>query len=110
MDGLLTTGLTDYQNVLRTLGTGAASKETSVVGTKENQFSSYLTNAVDQLNQKTAVMDQDTVNLITGDESDLGNVMIRMTEAQLALQTAVQVRNKCLEAYNDVKNMQFSSG
>jgi len=52
-------------------------------------------------------MDQDTVNLITGDESDLGNVMIRMTEAQLALQTAVQVRNKCLEAYNDVKNMQF---
>lgn len=107
MDGLLTTGLTDYQNVLRTLGTGAASNETSVAGAEENQFSSYLTHAVDQLNQKTAVMDQDTVNLITGDESDLGNVMIRMTEAQLALQAAVQVRNKCLEAYNDVKNMQF---
>ena len=105
MDGLLTTGLTDYQNVLRTLGTGAASNETSVAGAKENQFSSYLTHAVDQLNQKTTVID--TVNLITGDESDLGNVMIRMTEAQLALQTAVQVRNKCLEAYNDVKNMQF---
>lgn len=52
MDGLLTTGLTDYQNVLRTLGTGAASNETSVAGAKENQFSSYLTHAVDQLNQK----------------------------------------------------------
>ncbi len=52
-------------------------------------------------------MDQDTIKMITGDESDLGNIMIRMTEAQLALQTAVTVRNKCLEAYNDVKNMQF---
>lgn len=108
MDGLLTTqGLTDYQSALRTLGTSSTTdQETNSVASGKS-FSNYLTDAVDQLNQKTATMDQDTVNLITGDESDLGNVMIRMTEAQLALQTAVQVRNKCLEAYNDVKNMQF---
>ena len=33
--------------------------------------------------------------------------MINMTEAQLSLETAVQVRNKVIEAYNDIKNMQF---
>ena len=45
--------------------------------------------------------------MISGTESDLGKVMINMTEAQLSLETAVQVRNKVIEAYNDIKNMQF---
>ena len=106
MDGLLTTGLTDYQNVLRTLGTGLLQTRPVLQAPRKSVF--FLLDPCGRsVESKTAVMDQDTVNLITGDESDLGNVMIRMTEAQLALQTAVQVRNKCLEAYNDVKNMQF---
>jgi flagellar hook-basal body complex protein FliE len=33
--------------------------------------------------------------------------MIDMSSSQLVLQSAVQVRNKCIEAYNDIKNMQF---
>jgi len=59
------------------------------------------------LNQNISVIDQDTKNIISGKETDLGSVMTRMTEAQLTVQTAVQIRNKCLEAYNDLKNMQF---
>nr|WP_252894834.1 flagellar hook-basal body complex protein FliE [Liquorilactobacillus satsumensis] len=52
-------------------------------------------------------MNQSTADMVSGKENSLGNVMIKMTEAQLSLQTAVQVRNKCLDAYNDIKNMQF---
>ncbi len=52
-------------------------------------------------------MDQSTTDMISGKQDDLGQVMINMTESQLTLQTAVQVRNKALEAYNDLKNMQF---
>jgi flagellar hook-basal body complex protein FliE len=52
-------------------------------------------------------LDQGTNGMISGTESDLGKVMINMTEAQLSLETAVQVRNKVIEAYNDIKNMQF---
>lgn len=107
MNELLSTqGLIDYQNSLQALGaSGTSATENNSSSTAG--FGDYLSNALDSLNQKTATMDQDTIKMITGDESDLGNVMIRMTEAQLALQTAVTVRNKCLEAYNDVKNMQF---
>ena len=107
MNELLSTqGLTEYQNSLRALGASGTSA-TEVDSSSGAAFGNYLSDALENLNQKTATMDQDTIKMITGDESDLGNIMIRMTVAQLALQTAVTVRNKCLEAYNDVKNMQF---
>lgn len=70
-------------------------------------FSDYLGKAVDALNQNMNTMNQSTTDMITGNQSDLGQVMINMTEAQLSLQTAIQIRNKCLESYNDLKNMQI---
>ena len=75
--------------------------------TTQKSFSTYLNNAVANLNQNMTVMDNGTTGLVTGTNNDLGKVMINMTEAQLTLQTAVQVRNKVLDAYNDIKNMQF---
>ena len=45
--------------------------------------------------------------LITGDLDNMHTAMIDMSKSQLVLQTAVQVRNKCVESYNEIKNMQF---
>jgi flagellar hook-basal body complex protein FliE len=70
-------------------------------------FSSYLNNAISSVDKKMVSMDQATDNVVSGKENDLGNVMVKMTEAQLSLETAVQVRNKLLDAYSDIKNMQF---
>ena len=66
-----------------------------------------LEKAIAGLNSNMNTLDQGTNGMISGTESDLGKVMINMTEAQLSLETAVQVRNKVIEAYNDIKNMQF---
>lgn len=76
-------------------------------GKKVPTFSDYLGKAVDVLNQNMNTMNQSTTDMITGNQSDLGQVMINMTEAQLSLQTAIQIRNKCLESYNELKNMQI---
>lgn len=70
-------------------------------------FSDHLNQALSGLNSSMKVMDHSTTDMISGKQDDLGQVMINMTESQLTLQTAVQVRNKALEAYNDLKNMQF---
>ena len=67
----------------------------------------FLKKAIAGLNSNMNTLDQGTNGMISGTESDLGKVMINMTEAQLSLETAVQVRNKVIEAYNDIKNMQF---
>lgn len=75
--------------------------------TKSASFSNHLTKALDGLNNNINIMDQATTGVINGTNNDLGSAMVKMTEAQLSVQTAVQVRNKVLEAYNDIKNMQF---
>ena len=45
--------------------------------------------------------------MIMGEDIEMHDVMIQTTEAQLSLELAVQVRNKCIEAFNEMKNMQF---
>jgi len=102
--------LMDYQNQLRELQVSSNVSATDKADTNEQTvkpFGIHLGEAIAELNENMRVMDADTVNVISGEENDLAKVMIHMTEAQLSMQTAVQVRNKCLEAYNDIKNMQF---
>lgn len=94
----------NYQAIINQLNK-PINTDTSTAST--DSFSKILSQTMDTLNQNISVIDQDTKNIISGKETDLGSVMTRMTEAQLTVQTAVQIRNKCLEAYNDLKNMQF---
>lgn len=94
----------NYQSIINQLNKPMNS-DTSTSST--DSFSTILSQTMNTLNQNISVIDQDTKNIISGKETDLGSVMTRMTEAQLTVQTAVQIRNKCLEAYNDLKNMQF---
>ena len=96
MDGLLTTRIKQTTKTFcGTLGSGAASNEDQCCRRQRENPVFFLPGPCGRsVESKTTVMDQDTVKLITGDESDLGNVMIRMTEAQLALQTAVQSKKQ----------------
>lgn len=96
-----------YQSIINKLDQSNQSLSSIQFTNSSKSFSSLLNQAVNTLNQNMSVIDQDTKNIISGKETDLGSVMTRMTEAQLTVQTAVQIRNKCLEAYNDLKNMQF---
>lgn len=96
-----------YQQQLQKINQSLMPNSTLTQAKDQTSFADVLQQTIGTLNQNMAVVNQDTQNVITGKEKDLGSVMTRMTEAQLTLQTAVQVRNKCLEAYNDLKNMQF---
>lgn len=96
-------GLHNYADQLRQV-TGLKEQSPTAVS---KSFGDYLEQAMSGINSKMQVMDQSTNELISGKQDDLGQVMMNMTESQLTLQTAVQVRNKALEAYNDLKNMQF---
>lgn len=111
MDGIgQLQNLMNYQTQLREaqgVNLNNASALESVNEVKHETFGDYLGKAIETLNQNMNTMNEATKQMITGDQSDLGQVMIKMTEAQLSLQTAVQVRNKCLEAYNEIKNMQI---
>lgn len=75
--------------------------------TKKTSFSDYLKDAVDntvQLQQESAQMSND---LVTGKIDDLHSVTIAGQKAELALQFTLQIRNKLLDAYNEIMRIQI---
>lgn len=48
----------------------------------------------------------DLQQLAVGDVQNLHQIMIRMEETRLSFQLVMQVRNRMLEAYQDVMKMQ----
>lgn len=99
-------GLNSLQNYQAELAKASGFNQDDFAAHKTS-FSNYLGQALNGLNDNLNTMDQATTGIITGKNNDLGTAMVKMTEAQLSVQTAVQVRNKVLDAYNDIKNMQF---
>ena len=70
------------------------------------RFADWFDGQVSQLDTQLVQAEQGVQQLAAGDAASLHDVMIRMEEARLAFQLAVQFRNKVLEAYQDVMRMQ----
>ncbi len=80
--------------------------------TKETQisFKEIVNNEINKLNNKQIQADELIQDFIQGDANsleDLHTVMIATEEARIALELAVQVRNKIVEAYKEINNMQL---
>lgn len=60
-------------------------------------------------NVNTQIVDSDVQlrKLAAGDVDNLHQVMVSMEEAKLSFQLALQVRNRLMEAYQDVLRMQI---
>ncbi len=70
-------------------------------------FASALKASLDQVAQVQNQADSLEQRFTLGDpQVSLSDAMIGMQKANIALQTAVQVRNKVVAAYNDIMNMQ----
>jgi len=69
-------------------------------------FGTWLTSAVGRVNQQLVQADQGLRELAAGETQNLHQVMISLEEARLGVQLLVQVRNRLLEAYQEVLRMQ----
>lgn len=72
-----------------------------------SDFFNMLKTSVSSLEESQILSDRAIEGLVTGEAENMHQVMIQTSEAQISLELAVQLRNKCLEAMNEVKNMQF---
>jgi len=69
-------------------------------------FASALAGGLDKLQQMQTNSDNMAVKAATGSLTDVHDYMIASTEASLATQLTVAVRNKAVEAFNDIMRMQ----
>lgn len=69
-------------------------------------FASWFTEQVGQVNATLVQADQEVQALAAGEAGSLHEVMIHLEEAKLSFQLLAQVRNRMLEAYQEVMRMQ----
>ena len=68
-------------------------------------FSGALKQAVDALGQLSSRADASTAKLAAGDPVDIHEVMLNTEQASLGFSMALQVRNKLVDAYQEVMRM-----
>lgn len=70
-------------------------------------FMDMLKEKLDDVNEKQIKADEATEAFISGDDVDIHELMLITEEAKMSLQLAVQVRNKLVEAYQEINRMQL---
>jgi flagellar hook-basal body complex protein FliE len=71
------------------------------------QFANLVTQGLEKVNHQLVGAEVDLQRLALGETASIHQVMARMEEARLSFQLMMQVRNKVLEAYQDVMRMQL---
>lgn len=70
-------------------------------------FTEMLEAAVQDVNKLQRAAQQKNIDLAAGRVEDISEVMIAAEKANIALQLTAQVRNKVVEAYQEIMRMQM---
>ena len=74
---------------------------------KSTSFGDVINDAISKVNDLQVESAQKTEDFITGVSDDIHSVIIAGSKADVALQMTLQVRNKVMEAYKEIMNMQI---
>jgi flagellar hook-basal body complex protein FliE len=76
-------------------------------GSGTSDFAAVLKDKLTSLNTEQADAAKATTDMATGRVDDVAQTMLRIEQANVSLQMATQVRNKVIEAYQDILRMQM---
>jgi flagellar hook-basal body complex protein FliE len=94
--------ISQINNLISSLNESGSSKKSSA----SSSFNDIYSEALGTARDTEASAQIQNAELLTGETDDLHTPMIEAKKAELALNLAIQVRNKVVEAYNNVMNMQ----
>jgi len=86
---------------------GAVSSSSAGASAAPTPFSDLLTDAVGQVNQLEEQARTSVDGLMAGSGVDVHQAMIATQKASMAFELALAVRNKAVQAYQQVIGMQF---
>lgn len=72
-----------------------------------SSFLDVLKTKIDGVNQKQLDSENITEQFIKGDDVDVHQVMLAGEEAKMSLELAVQIRNKIIDAYQELNRTQI---
>ncbi|MBI4880490.1 MAG: flagellar hook-basal body complex protein FliE [Planctomycetes bacterium] len=68
-------------------------------------FAGLLGDLIQDANQANAASDRLTESLAKGEPTDIHDVMIAITEADTSFRLVVEVRNRLIDAYQEIQRM-----
>lgn len=74
---------------------------------KGASFGDTLKEKLNEVNNQQITAEKATESFIKGEDIGIHQVMLATEEAKLSLQLAVQVRNKLVEAYQEINRLQL---
>jgi len=74
---------------------------------KVQDFEAFLNNALSSVNKTQLQAEQLTRDFAVGNDVELHQVVLATEKAALALQLTIQIRNKAIEAYQELMRMQI---
>lgn len=103
-----TAGIEQMLSVLRSTATQASGKTAETAApTGGVDFAQVLRSSIDKVNQTQQSADMMAEKLASGDKTQsLHEVMVALQTASVSFQEMVQVRNRLVNAYQEVMNIQ----
>lgn len=93
--------------VLAAAGAAATTPSTAGAGAADaGSFAATLTRSLENVQAMQGSADKLAVQAASGDLTNVHDYMIAATEAKLATELTVTVRNKAVEAFNEIMRMQ----
>ncbi len=71
-----------------------------------DKFGQMLKTSIDEVNQAQISANKAAEQIAAGETKNLHGAMIKLEEADISLRLMVQVRNKAVEAYQEIMRMQ----
>ena len=81
-------------------------KESGKVGENKGSFGDLLKNKIEEINKLQSDADSAIAKVALSDSGSIHEAMIALEKASISFRTMMQVRNKILEAYQEVMRMQ----
>ena len=106
MDGLTISGANRFLEASSLDQKSIKADSLSETQGKGPSFADTLKEAVQSVNQLHVEADRKAEELTTGKTDDIASVILASEKADIALRTMVQVRNKIIDAYQEIMKMQ----
>ncbi len=85
----------------------AAPAAPSSAGTESASFKNLILEGINQVNSMQLQADRAVEQLVTGGEVDPASVLTSIQKADMSFRMMMQIRNKLMQAYQEVKDMRI---
>lgn len=92
--------ITDLRNTLAKSVLGAGE------GEETKSFANILSEAIENSENLDESVNVDMLTMLSGETENLSDLLINAQKSELAVNLTVQIRNKAMDAYKEIMNMQ----